>query len=225
MQSGLPTDGGAVLDGIIAELGAARGPRAIVWDIDGTIVETRKRMLAAIHAYGRTDVTLADLRDTAPHTDDVVRELGLDAQRFEVVWKRVFWRPESFGDDVLIPAVVERMRRAASLGIQNIILTGRNAELAPVTRAFLLHHGIPFSQLVCKNAGERTVPVKAEKIGALLSTMRVGAFVTDAAREIAGVQSALRDAAPVSVVVAAAGRPIRDAADITGHVLPVALAR
>ncbi len=225
LQSGLPTDGGEVLDAIITELGAAGGARAIVWDVDGTIVETRKRMLAALHAYGRTDLTLSHLRDTAPHTQDMIRDFDLDAQRFEAVWENVFWRPDTLGNDVPIPAVVERMRRAASLGIQNIVMTGRNTELASATAQFLRDHAIPFTALSCKHDGERTVPVKANKVGGLVARLRVGAFVTDAAREIAGIQRELGDRAPVCVLVAATGRVIRDAAGISAHVLPVALAR
>ncbi|HSI06025.1 MAG: hypothetical protein ACAI38_15410 [Myxococcota bacterium] len=223
LQAGLPTDGGAVLDRIITELGAARGPRAIVWDIDGTIVETRKRMLAALHAYGRT-ATLAQLRDTAPHTDDVIRDFGLDQRRFEIVWDRVFWQADRLGDDVPIRAIVERMQRAARLGIQNIILTGRNTELGPATRTFLNDHEIPFTLLLCKQNGQLTVPFKSDKVAGLLARFRVGAFVTDAAREIAGIQRTLGSHAPTSVVVAAAGGPIRDAAGIAAHVLPVELA-
>lgn len=224
LQSGLPTDGGQVLDRVIAELAVLKGPRAIVWDVDGTIVETRKRMLAVLHAYGRTDVTLAQLKDTAPHTDDVIRDFGLDRRRFEVLWDAIFWQPERFGDDVVIPAIAERMRRAAGLGIQNIVVTGRNVELAPATGAFLRAQKIPFTLLSCKRDGERTVPVKTSKVSALMATMRVGAVVTDAAREIAGLQRQLRGQAPVAVVVAAAGRPIRDAIGVAAHVLPVQLA-
>lgn len=227
LRTGLPTNGGPVLDRLINGLAArvARGePCAIVWDIDGTIVDTRKRMLAAIHAYGRTDVTLEQLCDTAPHTDDVVRDFGLDAQRFMKVWERVFWDASTFGTDRPIPEVVDRMRRAASLGIRNIVLTGRNVELRAASSIYLQRNSIPFTTLLCKERGQGTVAHKIEQLGRLAASgLHLGAFVTDAGREIAGIQAIRGASAIPCVIVAGRGRPIADGAGITAHVLTVAL--
>lgn len=227
LQSGLPTNGALVLDRIIHELGvrAARGENvAIVWDIDGTIADTRPRMLAALHAYGRTELRLSDLRDTAPHTTTVIQEFGLDARRFTSIWNRVFWDGQRFKDDLPIPEVADRMRLAAKLGIKNVVLTGRNTELAGESAAFLRMHAIPFTMLLCKRYSEKTVPVKVAKLDALqASGLHVGGFVTDAAQEVAGLERGLPGRSPTCIVVAAQGRPIHGAEGLRAHVLPVTL--
>src|SRR4051794_11518565 len=95
-------DGARALDAIIDALGerAARGEAvALLWDIDGTLVDTRPRMLAAVHAFGRTDVGLSDV---APSYQETIRRLGLPPERFLAVWQRVFWAYESFDADVVI---------------------------------------------------------------------------------------------------------------------------
>jgi phosphoglycolate phosphatase-like HAD superfamily hydrolase len=178
--------GEAALDAVIDRLAvrAAQGEHvAILWDIDGTLVDTRLRMLAAVHAFGRTDVQLCQV---SPSWQETAARLGIDPQRFRAVWLRVFWAYESFDADSENETVARRARRAESLGIQSIIVTGRIEELRPVTDRQLERLQLKPTRVFLKNTtGDSTPAVKAEVISKLAQEgLHLGAFVTDSHEEI-----------------------------------------
>jgi phosphoglycolate phosphatase-like HAD superfamily hydrolase/DNA-binding transcriptional ArsR family regulator len=178
--------GQEALDAVIDRLAlrAAQGEQvAILWDMDGTLVDTRLRMLAAVHAFGRTDVQLGQV---SPSWQETAARLGIDPERFRAVWLRVFWAYESFDADSENETVARRARRAESLGIQSIIVTGRIEELRPVTDRQLERLQLKPSRVFLKaTTGDCTPAVKAEVISKLAREgLHLGAFVTDSHEEI-----------------------------------------
>lgn len=166
-------------------------PSALLWDMDGTLVDTRPRMLAAVHALGRTDVRMAQV---SPSWQETADNLGLDRQRFQTVWQRVFWAYESFEADFENQALAKWARRAQSLGVQNIIITGRIEELRPVTLRQLEHLGIAAERIFLKSQlGDSTPEVKAQVIQQLAAEgLCLGAFITDSLEEIAAITPEIR---------------------------------
>lgn len=193
----IPT-GRRALEAIVERLGAlAREgrPTAILWDMDGTLVDTRPRMLAAVHAYGRTDVRLSEV---SPSWQETARRLELDPVRFVAVWHRVFWAYESFDADVENADVVALARLAEAEGVQTIIVTGRVEELRPVTARQLERLGLNPSRVFLKShLGDQTPSVKAQVISQLAAEgLHMGAFVTDSPEELAAITPEILGAAP-----------------------------
>ena len=181
--------GKAALEAIVQRLGrqAQEGrPVAILWDMDGTLVDTRPRMLASVHAYGRTDVKLTEV---SPSWQETARLLNLDPARFRAVWQRVFWAYESFDADIENEEVAELARLAESLGVQTIIVTGRIEELRPVTARQLERLGLQPTRVFLKSEmGDCTPSVKAEVVTQLAGEgLVMGAFVTDSPEELRAV--------------------------------------
>lgn len=170
-------------------------PVAILWDMDGTLVDTRPRMLAAVHTYGRTDVHVTDV---SPSWQETAQRLGLDPERFFAVWQRVFWAYESFDADIENEEVAGLARLAESLGVQTVIVTGRIEELRPVTARQLDRLGLSPTRVFLKSrVGDCTPSVKAEVISMLATEgLQMGAFVTDSVEEIAAVTPDILAAAP-----------------------------
>jgi phosphoglycolate phosphatase-like HAD superfamily hydrolase len=190
--------GKTALEAIVRQLGTLAGdgkPVAILWDMDGTLVDTRPRMLASVHAYGRTDVKLTDV---SPSWQETARRLGLDHGRFQAVWQRVFWAYESFDADIENEDVAALARMAESLGVQTIIVTGRIEELRPVTDRQLKRLGLRPTRVFLKSEmGDCTPSVKAEVISQLAREgLRMGAFVTDSPEEIQAVTPEILENAP-----------------------------
>ena len=143
--------GRSTLEEIVRRLGALASegrPVAILWDMDGTLVDTRPRMLASVHAYGRTDVRLTDV---SPSWQETASLLNLDPERFQAVWQRVFWAYESFDADIENEEVAELARLAESMGVQTIIVTGRIEELRPVTDRQLERLGLRPTRVFLKS--------------------------------------------------------------------------
>lgn len=191
-------EGRQALEDIVRHLGAlaAEGKSvALLWDMDGTLVDTRPRMLAAVHAYGRTDVLLTDV---SPSWQETARLLELDPRRFQEVWQRVFWAYESFDADLENAEVARLARLAESLGVQTIIITGRVEELRPVTARQLERLGLQPARVFLKSRlGDRTPSVKAEVITQLAAEgLHIGAFVTDSPEELAAITPEILAAAP-----------------------------
>ena len=183
------SQGKATLEGIVRKLGALAQqgePVAILWDMDGTLVDTRPRMLASVHTYGRTDV---ELTDVSPSWQETAHRLGLDPDRFRAVWQRVFWAYESFDADIENEEVAALARLAESLGIQTVIVTGRIEELRPVTARQLDRLGLKPTRVFLKSEmGDCTPSVKGKVITQLAQEgLTMGAFVTDSPEEIAAV--------------------------------------
>lgn len=190
--------GKSTLEGIVRRLGerAQQGhPVAILWDMDGTLVDTRPRMLASVHTYGRTDVRLTDV---SPSWQETAQRLNLDPKRFQAVWQRVFWAYESFDADIENEEVAALARLAESLGVQTIIVTGRIEELRPVTARQLERLGLKPTRVFLKSeVGDCTPSVKAEVITQLAEEgLEMGAFVTDSVEEIGAVTPEVLSKAP-----------------------------
>lgn len=179
----------------LGELADQGRPVAILWDMDGTLVDTRPRMLAAVHTYGRTDVRVTDV---SPSWQETAERLGLDPERFQAVWQRVFWAYESFDADLENEEVAGLARLAESLGVQTVIVTGRIEELRPVTARQLERLGLSPTRVFLKSRlGDCTPSVKAEVISMLAAEgLQMGAFVTDSVEEIAAVTPDILEAAP-----------------------------
>jgi len=173
----------------LGELASSGQAVAILWDMDGTLVDTRPRMLASVHAYGRTDVRLDQV---SPSWQETARLLQLNPERFQAVWQRVFWAYESFDADIENSEVADLARLAESLGVQTVIVTGRIEELRPVTERQLQRLGLRPSRVFLKSQiGDCTPSVKAEVIGQLAREgLRMGAFVTDSPEEIVAAGAA-----------------------------------
>lgn len=178
--------------GAIAEQGRAV---AILWDMDGTLVDTRPRMLAAVHAYGRTDVRLTEV---SPSWQETAQRLRLDQARFHEVWQRVFWAYESFEADRENEEVAALARLAEARGVQTIIVTGRVEELRPVTARQLERLGLRPARVFLKSTvGDRTPSVKAEVIAQLAREgLHMGAFVTDSPEELAAITPDILTSSP-----------------------------
>ena len=194
----MTSSGKLALESIIRQLGerAQQGePVAVLWDMDGTLVDTRPRMLASVHTYGRTDVRITEV---SPSWQETAARLQLDSDRFQAVWQRVFWAYESFDADIENEEVAALAKLAESLGIQTIIVTGRIEELRPVTTRQLERLGLKPSRVFLKSeVGDCTPTTKAEVISQLAEEgLRMGAFVTDSPEELAAVNPEILAAAP-----------------------------
>jgi len=178
----------------------SRGEDAVlVWDLDGTLVDARPRMLRAVHMFGRPEVQLQDVHHTWQQT---AQHLGLHAEAFHACWNDVFWDPASFLLDLPVDETVWLARWAESLGVPNIILTGRLDENQSLTWEQLTRLGLSPRDVITKpSLGLGTPEFKAQQLQKLLEQGQVpGAFLTDSPAEIAAAHA---QAAGVTLVFCA----------------------
>lgn len=192
-----PLSGLALLDAVIDDLAKrlTLGERvALVWDVDCTLFDPLPRMLATVHAYGRTDVQLDEV---ARGWRETAQTLGLNQERFYKVWDDYFWRPENFVNDRAIPQTSQRALRAQELGVHIFVSTGRNNNLLEATQTQLATLGLQPHHIFTKRAGMDTPSSKGEDMLELKAKgYHLGAFVTDRLDEIEGVNQRCAELVP-----------------------------
>ncbi len=179
-----------------------RGERCVVvFDIDNTLADTRRRTLVAAHAFGKengipqlANARLEEMRLTGFET---ARALGVSlpaATRFERAWQQLFWSAAGIALDRPMAGMIALARRAKAAGAEVVYLTGRNASLAAATRLQLGKFGLPdvdAAHVVCKPSAGLPTPEFKAGVFATLRAMgtQVGFFVTESRRDIGYLQA------------------------------------
>jgi len=186
------------IEAVLAEPSGAQA-RAVVFDIDNTVADTRYRTLAVAAEF--------DARQGSAHFRDLtLAQVGLDGastaqasgappsvvSAFQQFWQsdEGFWSGAQFVHDRPLEPVASIARRAEAAGIEVIWLTGRVQALRAATERWLLAQRLCTRTLVCKqDLSVRTARFKAEFLSQHCQTRSVGFFMTESARDIAAVQA------------------------------------
>lgn len=182
-------NGRSVMDEVLRR--RARSPRDVIaWDLDGTLLDPRPRMLATVRAFGKR----AQLGDMRPSWQDTAAALGLDEELFGPFWHEHFWSDDAFMADTPIASTLRFARAAARRGLAPLIITGRVSALRTSTWAQLVRVGLSDAALVMKPQVRRRTPAwKAQVIARHIERgTRVAAFVTDSADEIEHARACVR---------------------------------
>ena len=193
--------------------------RAVVFDIDNTVADTRFRTLEVAAQFDARHGTEYFRGMTADRVGQdgasTARAIGAPesvAKEFQRFWQsdEGFWSGAYFEHDRPLEPVASIARRADSAGIEVIWLTGRIEALRDATQRWLLAQRLPTRTLVCKpDLSFRTPRFKADFLLERCQTQRVEFFMTECTRDIAVVQAALPSLACVLVDF-----PLRDEGDL-----------
>jgi hypothetical protein len=185
---------------------ARRGERVcVVFDIDNTLADTRRRTLAAAAAFGRAHAGTAAGKALQRARLD---QIGIDAvetcarlkirdpeviRAFDRFWLASFWKPGHFRLDTPIAAAVRLARQAKRAGAEVHYLTGRIEASRPSTLAELRRFKLPDADnehLRCKpGLGARTALYKESVLRDMFSSgMHVAWFITEGRGDIAHLQ-------------------------------------
>jgi hypothetical protein len=141
-----------------ARLRHADGPPVIVFDLDGTLLDNRPRVVAIFHelaAAWSTERPEAAAKLAASHVDRVsygvvhnAVELGIEEPELHELitafWKDRFFRDAYLHHDVAVPGAVDFVRACYDAGASIVYLTGRDLPaMALGTFASLRDCGFP----------------------------------------------------------------------------------
>jgi phosphoglycolate phosphatase-like HAD superfamily hydrolase len=174
----------------------------VIFDIDNTLVDTRRRTLAAAHAFGRQggSETESLLRASIDHVGwdgaQTGKKLGLQrgtTRSFQRYWDDFFWSSENFKLDAPVRQTVQLARLAKAAGAEVIYLTGRIEDLKRGTIHQLRRLGLPDvdgSHVLCKPSLK--VKTAAFKQDAVRRMQRDGSdvcwFISDSRSDVAAIQ-------------------------------------
>jgi len=175
--------------------------RAIVFDIDNTVADTRYRTLDVAREYDARlgsahfrDLSVSQVGVSGALTARAVGAPDSTVLDFHSFWQSDdgFWSGARFVHDRPMQPVASIAQRAAAAGIEVIWLTGRIEALRADTERWLLAHELPARSLVCKpDLSVRTAPFKAQFLSQLCHTRTLDFFITECTRDIAAAQAAL----------------------------------
>lgn len=179
-----------------------RSRPCVIFDIDNTLVDTRRRTLAAAHAFGRRGGP--ELSLLARATIDQVgwdgtqtgKKLGLHrgtTRAFQRYWDDFFWTSRNLKLDTAIRQTVQLARLAKAAGAEVLYLTGRIEDLKPGTIHQLRKLGLPDvdgSHVICKPSLKvKTATFKQEVVRRLeRNGNRICWFMSDSRSDIAAIQ-------------------------------------
>jgi beta-phosphoglucomutase-like phosphatase (HAD superfamily) len=187
----------------------AQRPPVAVFDLDGTLYDSRYRTLQILTEYAEAvrddlpDVSVA--LDGLRHDDvsyllaDTLRGGGIvDADTVQSIMR--FWRERFFADEYLkydhrVAGAVDFVRTCHQVGATVVYLAGRDAmSMLGATAAALFEHGFPMGvagvELLCKH--DPSFSDEAYKRVAMPSLKRIGEVVTVFDNEPANCNVALK---------------------------------
>ena len=174
---------------------------AIVWDLDGTLLDPRPRMLQVARAFAAEefDVDVVGVHMTWQET---AAAQGFDPAAFYEFWSEAYWTPAVFAADAPLQETAWCARMTSSLGVHTVVLTGRYDETLEVTQDQLESFGFAPDDIMSK---PRTAVSTASFKAAALQELRdeglhIGVFVTDMVSEIVAAR-ALDPPVPCVLVV------------------------
>lgn len=229
----------ALLDHVIERSGrrTPAGPPVIVFDLDGTLMDNRPRVVAILHELA------AEWRDTYPEAakalaaarvEDVVYEFIANMRKLGVNDPSLhekglfFWRERFFQDphmrfDVEVPGARDFAQACYDAGAVLVYMTGRDLpNMALGTFASLRDLGFPIgvigTELVVKPAFE--IPDTEFKQGIMRDLARIGSVIAAFDNETANCNLFL-DAFPecTSVLLDTQHAPNPPPLDARGHVI------
>ncbi|MBK7865371.1 MAG: hypothetical protein IPJ65_43600 [Archangiaceae bacterium] len=196
-------NGKKYLDQTIAEIKVrtAKGERsAVAFDVDNTLVDTRRRALALGKAFDKEhgtawfkNVSWRALGNDAKETALAVNMSPEDTKKFSSYWFRNFQKGELFKNDTQIRQTIALAKRASAAGADVFYVTARTESEEPFTIAQLQKAHLPNvdSEFVVSKAkfDDDTPKYKAGTLDELSQTYDfVPWFITESRSDIHGVQ-------------------------------------